>query len=571
MKSAPLWWAAVCQALLLIASAVTAHADEAARDVGHTTIAVSAQRVSYFSDEDVVEARGNVDVALPGNVTAQGDAFMMDLRQHRLVIAGHVRLHTPAGEYDGAAVADFLQYGRVYFVPLVPTADRWTFIDGNYAQPAKGLDMPGDAFALPDVRNHRPYVSGRRAVIDASTFVRIDPATTAILMGPDTPPLPGYVENFSSNPAFGQNALAGATFDAPYPFYGTSHSLEAVHFRVDQARQNPYFASFEHHSVADDGAYAVFSLNPATQPMKQWTLLGYAPEGSRSALSVDTQLFTTQTGLTQPSASNGFVDAQYVSALRQSSLLIDATQSYQSLLPGVATPNHPLVLGIQWNGYAQPVARSGFTFRLASETAWIHDIFGVSAQAQPDVWTTGLSATLGSPAVAGPFGSSIYGSGTLSRTWLSFPNTIGAQTLVVSDSKQVAPRLFGVLSASINSVWTGNPAMTFASPNAATGLAVAPQSPNGLPVYQTPTTTSAATDRTYGLTLSWQPNPQFQFAATGLRSVYTPGQPIAPSQMSLGVRANVTRTLYVTVGRLYYFNWMGQSWSPKFSFQVSAQ
>ena len=527
--------------------------------------------MQYFSDDATVLARGEVRVTLPDGATASGDAFAMDLRLRRLLVAGHVHLSTPDGAYDGAAVADFLAYRRVYFIPLEPQADRWTFRNGDYSKPAKGLDMPGDVFYFPDLRGHRPYITGRRAVIDASTYVEFEPATAAILMGPDTPKLPSFVDNYSANPAFGQNSLAGATFDAPYQFEAGAHTLEALHFRYDQAIADPYFLSFEHHSVADDGAYAVFSLNPMTQYAKQWTLLGYAPSGARGAFSLDAQLFTTQHDLAQPSGANGFVDLQFIHALRQSSVLVDATQSYDSLLGNPVQPNHAFISGLQWSGYEQPIFRSGFTFRVASGAAWVHDAFGVSGKPQPNITMEDLSATLATPQLPGPFGSSLSATASDQRTWLSFPNQIASQSLVVSDGKLLAPKVYGVLSGLVQSVRTNDPALAVISPNAATGLVAQPASPNGLPVLGVPTTTTAAVERDYTAALSWQPNPAFQFAASDSRIFYAPGQPMAPTQLALSARADVTRTLFVTIGRIYYFDWQRQAWSPRFSFQVSAQ
>jgi hypothetical protein len=556
--------------LLCWAPAIS-HADETPRDVGHLKIDVTADRVEYFADEGIVLARGHVVASLPDGTSARADAFAMDLRQHRLVIAGHVDFLTSAGEFHGAAISDFLAFGRVYFLPLDPTADRWTFFNGDYAKPARGRDMPGDVFYLPDLRGHRPYITGGHATIDAGTYVKMEPATTAVLMGPDTPPLPAFVDNFSSNPAFGQNALAGATFDAPYPFYGSGNTLDTLHFRYDQALADPYFLSYEHHSVADDGAYAVFSLNPMTQSDKQWTLLGYLPMGTKQAVSVDSQLFTSQSGLAQPQTSNGFADVRYLTALRQSSILADATQVYDSLIPGVEQQDHPFVFGLEWTGYQQTIFHSGFTFRALSGLGWIHDAYGVGGFGSRDVRTSYYGATVGTPTVDGPFGSDLYATGSMEATDLSFPNRVVSQTATVSDGKQLAARLYGVISGSVGTVDADNPLQAFASPNSAIGLAPSPLSPNGLPVLEYPTETAGAVDREYEETLSWQPSAQFQFSAIGLRSVYVPDQPIAPSVLALSVRADVTRSLYVTLGRAYQFNWRGQGWGSQFSIQVTGQ
>lgn len=468
-------------------------------------------------------------------------------------------------------MSDFLAFGRVYFLPLDPAADRWTFLNGDFSAPQKGRDMPGDAFAIPDERSRRPYVTGRQAIVDAGTYVAVLPAATAILMGPQTPPLPEYVDNFSANPAFGQNALPGAAFDAPYPFYGSQNTLEAVHFRYDQSRSDPYYASFEHHTVGDSGSFVVFSSNAFTQPQKQWTLLGYDPLGPRQSLALTAQLFTVQPGLAQPSSSTAFADMQYVRALRRSSLLLDATQVYDSLLDGSPTPNHPFAFGASWNGFTEQVGKTGFTLRLASGVASVHDALGLGGTSRTDVGTGFLSAVIGSPAIAGPFHSTAYASAAAQQTWLSFPNVVRTMTVSLTDGKQVAPNFYAVASGVVQTAQTDHPAQTFAMPNVATGLTPSPQSPNGLPFLGFATTAPRAIDRTYGLTLSWQPSPAFQLSIAGAHSSYGPGQPFPPSSITLNARASALHSLYIALGRTYYFNWQGQRWSPRFSLQVSGQ
>lgn len=553
------------------ALAQAARADETPHDVGHARVVVAADAVRYFSDDELVTGNGDVRVTLPDGATATGDLFAMDLRAHRLLVAGHVLFRTPAGDFAGAAISEYLQFDRTYFLPLVPTADRWTFFGSDYAKPARGRDMPGDVFDIPDVRGKRPYVSGTRAIIDAGTYVLVEPATTAILMGPDTPPLPAYADNFSSNPAFGENALPGATFDAPYPFYGSAHTLDALHIRYDQMLADPYFLAFEHHSVGDDGAYAVFSLNPMTQPLKQWTLEGYDPMGSRQALTLNAQLFTDQDGFSQPVTSNGFADVRFVRAIRESSVLLDATQSYDSLIPDAAAPDHPFVAGVQWSGYQQPIGRTGFTYGLDSGASWLRDLYGTAGTRDADVSTTFAGITVATPTVAGPFASSLYGTAAEQRTWLDVPNAVTTQTFVVTDGKQIARDVYAVASDSFGSVRTQDPLLVYASPNGATGLTPSPLSPNGLPVFQTDTVDPRAVDRSYALTFSWQPDPQFQFGTSTSRSNYSPLQTFPPYATTLDVRANVLRNLFVTVSRTYFYDWFGQGWSPQFSIQVSGQ
>ena len=558
-------------ALAFLAGPSVAGADVVAHDVGHGRITVTADTVRYYADDAIVWGSGGAKTTLPDGTTATGDVFAMDLHAHRIELAGHVSFSTPAGIFTGAALSMNLSFGRTYFVPLVPAADRWTFFGSDYAHPARGRDMPGDVFVLPDVSAKRPYVAGKSALIDASTFVQIEPATTAVLGGPDTPPLPSFADNYSSNPAFGENALPGATFDAPYPFYGTGNSLEALHVRYDQNRADPYFLSFEHHAVADDGAYAVISLNPLTQPDKQWTLVGYLPEGPVHAFSASAQLFTVQDGLAQPSSSNGFVDWQYTSAWRQSSLTLDATQAYDSLLTGSGPPDHPFIIGVSWNGYQHELFRSGFTYRVTTGAAWERDRDGISGTGEDDLHTSFAGLTMGTPQVAGPFGSSLYGTASLEHTWLSFPDAVTTQTFVASDSAQLAKRVYGVLSDTFGSVRTDDPALAFASVNVATGLVPSLASPNGLPAFGTITTSPRIADRAYAYTLSWQPNSSLQFGTTTSRSDYSPAQTFPPWATTIGVRANVGRDLFLTAGRTYFYQWFGQGWSPRFTFQVSGQ
>jgi len=115
--------------------------------------------------------------------------------------------HAPrADSYDGAAFADFLPFRRVYFVPLDPVADRWTFLNGDYAHPEKGRVMPGDAFFLPDVSQIRPYIRAKGAVIDP---------------------------------------VSSVSFDAPYDFAGSDNALSTLHYRYDPRHHS--YLPFEQH------------------------------------------------------------------------------------------------------------------------------------------------------------------------------------------------------------------------------------------------------------------------------------------------------------------------------------
>ncbi|HEY5096334.1 MAG TPA: hypothetical protein VII69_14575 [Candidatus Eremiobacteraceae bacterium] len=557
--------------------------------VGHAPITIAADRVMYFSNEATIQARGHVRATLPDGASLTADAFSMDLSLERIVAAGHLTIHTSAGDFSGAAIADFLPFRRLYFVPLVPGADRWTFLNGDYAHPEKGREMPGDAFFLADFGATRPFIVAKRAIIDPTTFARFAPASFGLFNGTiRTPPLPPFVENFSEDPNFGVNALSGATYDIPYGFAGSATTLDAVHLRYDQTLNT--YASFEHHLVAPSGAYAVFSLNPATQLNKQWNLLGYAPLGAKAALELTTQLFTFQSGLSQPLSSNGFADVKVLRALHHSSLTFELTPQYGNLL--APTPrgfygnsshtyaqNHPMTFGASWSSFDEPLWKSGLSFRVQSGFGYDHDYFGIGVLHPQTVTTKFVGASLETPVYPGPFKSGLTAVYQIQRTWLSFPNVVDRDTLAVTDSRRFNRSLILLASGVFDSISTHDLAATFSAPNATTGLTPSPQSNNGIAnvggvgIYPQ---FLGATNRAFGLTAEFQPNNAFQMSMSLQQNNYSPLQTpthFGPPryQFSGDVRFKISKTTSLDIARAYFFNWGGLGWTPRFSLQVTPQ
>ncbi|MBC5825948.1 MAG: hypothetical protein GIW99_01730 [Candidatus Eremiobacteraeota bacterium] len=565
-------WLVGCLALLMPVNAIAAQDAQAPKD---QIITVSASRVEYFSDAGMIRARGAVRVTMAHGVTMEGDAFSMDLALRRFLVAGHVRLETRAGTFRGAAVAEFLAFRRTYFVPLEPDPDRWTFLNDDFAHPEKGRLMPGDAFFLRDFSGQAPYIVAKQAQIAPASYVKFVPARFVFLNGRlNTPPLPPYVYNFSANPDFGQNSLSGATFDAPYNFAGSTHALDAVHFRYDSQKKT-YF-SLEHHALLGDRGYAVFSLNPATQANKQWNLLAYERVGKSDALALNAQLFTDQHGLSQPRSANGFADVQFTQPFRQSSLTVDVTQEYDDLLGQSAARNHALIAGVAWSGFDQRIGRSGLTYRLQSGFARAHDAYGVSGSGLHDVWTHFLGASLSTPVYPGPFRSGISAIFRGQRTWLSFPNLVDSQSVQLSDGKRLTGQLSAVASYVVQSIAVRDASLTVASPNIALGLLPLPGSSNGLPTFDgTADFFPHAVDRSVVLSAAYAASPDFQATLTALSNHFSPALPagIGPPKYHLAgdVRARISKTLFLDLGRQYYFNWAGRTFSPQFTLQVSAQ
>jgi hypothetical protein len=248
-----------------------------------------------------------VQVRTSDGFTVTGDAFSMDLKLNRFLVAGDVTLQDATGRVSGAAISDFLDFRRIYFVPVTNEPDRWTFLDGDLVHPAKGRVMPGDTFYFPII-NATPSVTATAAVIGTKTYVRFVNSHT--YLGNTEIPLGSDVVNFSSNQYFAQNTLSGATVDLTWNVAGNANSLTGVHLRYDPTYKT--YLSVEQHFVGDH-EYAIFSVNPATRAEKWWNMMLYEKLGSRFQISTFTQLYTQQNWLSEPSAAQQttFINATY--------------------------------------------------------------------------------------------------------------------------------------------------------------------------------------------------------------------------------------------------------------------
>ena len=121
------------------------------RAEAQTLLHLHADRIAFYYDRFLVEADGHVRIQTSDGTTITGDTFTMDLKLNRFMIAGHVTLRDATGNLSGAALADFISFKRVYFIPVTSAPDRWTYLNGDYSHPAKGRIMPGDTFAFPDL------------------------------------------------------------------------------------------------------------------------------------------------------------------------------------------------------------------------------------------------------------------------------------------------------------------------------------------------------------------------------------------------------------------------------------
>jgi hypothetical protein len=295
-----------------------------------TLVHLQADHIEFYYDRFLIEADGNVRIRASNGFTATGDAFSMDLKLNRYVLAGHVTMATSSARVSGAAIADFLDFDRIYFVPVTSAPDRWTFLNGDLAHPVKGRIMPGDSFYFP-VINQSPSLTASSAVIGSKTYVRFSGVNA--IFGGAAVPLGSYVINFSPNPYFAQNSLSGANFDATWNFAGSENALSALHLRYDTT--NHTYLAYEQHLVGSHD-YAIFSVNPLTKPGRFFNLQLYEKLGEKFQVQSFTQFYVYQRNLTLPEAATQttYVNATY--ALPHSYLSGGATfTNYNILGPGV--------------------------------------------------------------------------------------------------------------------------------------------------------------------------------------------------------------------------------------------
>lgn len=394
--------------MALIAALFAATLFSCAAASAQTLIHLNAGTVNFYYDRFLLEAEGNVRVTTSDGMTMTGDAFSMDLKLNRFVLAGHVRVQDPSGSQDGAALADFLDFNRIYFLPIVsgpadsPLPDRWTFLNGDFAHPAKGREMPGDPFFFPDLGDDKPFVVTNSAVIGAKSFVRFGGNKIDLANGLGAyVPTSSYYVNFSTDRHLGENSLAGANYDATWEFAGSANAISALHFRYDTV--NKTYLSFEQH-ISGKKAYGVFSINPMTRPQKFWDLLLSDEPSPYYQIKTFTQLATNQHWLTQPNAAGQYTILQATHALPNSFLQVSAQDTNFSLLPPgnyhgiVPVIDHPWQMTLSAQTFDHRIGRTPFYERVGWGFGYAHDASRVlqtlGGTPYTTIWNHNLDAIL---------------------------------------------------------------------------------------------------------------------------------------------------------------------------------
>ena len=557
-----------------------------------TLLRLHADRITFYYDRYLVEADGHVRVTTDDGETITGDTLSMDLKLNRFVIASNVELTSPGGNLKGAAIADFLDFKRVYFLPVIAKPDRWTYENGDYTHPLKGREMPGDTFYFPDLRNTKPSLAAKSATIGPKSYVRFN-TVTSYLFGLGAP-LPSYYVYYGANPDMAVNSLSGANLDLTYNFAGNNNSISALHLRSDQA--NGVYASFEQHLTGKNG-YAVFSVNPGTKYKHFWTLVLDRRFGRRFQINTFSQLYNEQRYFEAPHASAQWSYVSGTYALPQSFIQAQANfVNYNLIGPSApASPKHPDQLQITASTFNHRIAKTPFYENLSYGIGFNHDAYGLQDYGgfnYTTIWNHTLGFTLYLPGLK--FGDrdnpyrTYYFNGTYSKgySWFSVPHYTVTDTTATSISRQFSREVNAYVSYGVNN--TGDYYRHGGYEPPATPPVV-----DGVPVYSILAFRGVSTLRTFAVggsysanpnlvaTLAYQHHQDFPLPYPGLfqmpplNNIGQPqyanylGQP--PNNITGDLRFLALPHVVLDISRSYYFNYGNLRWSPQTTLQVIGQ
>ncbi len=558
-----------------------------------TVVRLHADRIAFYYDRYLVEADGNVQVTTSDGATVTGDTFSMDLKLNRFVIASNVHLKSREGNLDGAAIADFLDFKRIYFLPVIEKPDRWTYENGNFTHPLKGREMPGDAFYFPDLRSSKVSLVAKSATIGEKSYVRFE-AVKSYIFGVGAP-LPSYYVYFGADPDLAVNSLSGANLDLTYQFAGNNNSISALHFRSDQA--NGLYASFEQHFAGPHG-YAVVSVNPGTKQQRFWNVVLDQRIGQRFQINTFSQLYLDQPHwLQRPSAASTWSSITATQALSQS--FIQATASlvnYNLIGPGQsAEVNHPTQLQLTATSFNHRIGKTPFYENVSYGIGFNHDAFGLQRYGgynYTTIWNHNVGWTFYLPGVKIGDRDNTYRTYSFNATytkqyqWFSVPHYTVVDNTVGSISRQFSRDVNAYVSYSVANTGDYYRHSGYSAPDT-------PPVIDGVPVYSILAFRGVSTLRTFAAganysananliaTLTYQHHQDFPIPYPGLyplpplNNLGLPqyqnflGQP--PNNITPEIRFLAMPHVVFDISRSYYFNYGNLRWAPQTTVQVIGQ
>jgi hypothetical protein len=567
-----------------------------------TSLDLQADRVIYYSNRYIVWGEGHVRIRLSDGTVLTGELFSMDLKLNRYLLAGNVHIDSDDVHEIGAAFAGYPDLDRSYFLSANGNPDKWTYFGLDFAHPQKGRTQPGDAFFIPDVSAEKPYIVASSATILPKTNVQFRSSRLYVL-GVYIP-TGKWVQTFSANPNYAQNAFSGASFDIGLPYNGSLHAISAIHLRYTGTAK--LFLSFDQHFVWDRD-YIVFSINPVTQEQRQFNLIGYKRISPKMEARIFAQLSTAQHGIYRPENASAYTNLSYVVSLRHSALALTADQYNTSLLQFPPAINalgideraydHPADAQLAWTGRDTPLTkftpinlrlRSGvgiahdsyhcgpiFAFCLDDprnktglDLGYVLDYFGAQRTRVPTITQKFLGATLYTNSLPLDKLRSLNFNLTLDkqRQWFSLPHHIDTTTTTASLSKTYTRKLafLGAYSVTQLGDFYGARQLEFYPPD----LVLNPFNGILYPGYRA--FRGFSTSRAITGSAVVTPNDYFNYAFTVRRGYDFPAPipglfGIPPWEITNEFRFRIAKQILMDVTRTDYLNFGG--YAPSFSVQ----
>ena len=544
---------------------------------------VRADSIGFYFDRMMLAAQGRVRARL-GTRKIECDALRYDLAHNTVTAVGNVRVISQRGDFSGAAYALNLVTGAATLLKLDPLPSTFTLRDDDVSTAVEAPAEP-DAFNIPDTGAELPYITSMRADVVSNASVRFTPARFPV-NAKIAVPSPSYMYVFAPNPAFGVTppTLPAASFDQPYDLIGTTHSLLAAHLRYSTT--NGIGTSIDEHLVDGPQRYLVgsymlqdrhFDVDGFEQlsPHLTQNVTGSLAENEKYAsyvLQRTSKLITTTLTLTQSeqslgpleSASSAVDDLQVNTVVRRIGHLLSyklrTDYGYDNNLPQAPSPTATL---------APSPTQSQVPSPIASQPAY-------QVPYNADFRTT-VGASLYTPAVSGPFKTSLSGEYDFSSTHYDYPHQLAYSTTLFTLSRRInhAVSLYG----NVSFAQTYDHYNLQAFPNAPQQFWGLPSpgssfiAPDGTPYPGYLAFNGVSTTRTYFLTTTIAPNPNFNLLVSLTEMTGFPqfhGEGPTPLTASFDLRIRPIRN-YVAVefGRSYVFGWDGQHLTPQYTLGIS--
>jgi hypothetical protein len=567
-----------------------------------SSLDLHADRIVFYSGRYVLTGEGHVRIRLSDGTVLYSELFQMDLKLNRFLLAGNVHIDSGNIHEVGAAFAGYPDLDRSYFLSANGDPDRWTYFGLDFAHPNKGRAQPGDAFFIPDVTQERPYIVASSATILPKNSIDFSGSRLYIL-GVFIP-TGKWVQNFSANSNYAQNAFAGASFDIGLPYNGSRNALSQIHLRYTGLQH--YFLSFDQHFFWDRD-YIVFSVNPVTQGQRQTNLIGFKRISPKMQIRLFSQLSTLSSGIYEPSVVSAYTNLSYTASLRHSAVVLNADQYNNSLLQHPVVDeysyDHPSDGQLTWYGRDTPLTkytpinlrlRSGYGiahdgYHCGPESAkclgdhpgndptvdfgYVLDYFGKARTRVPTITQKFVGFTLYSNSIPLDRLHTFNFNVTLDkqRQWFSLPHHIDTTTTTASLAKTYTRKLafLGAMTITNLGDYYGARQLEFYPPFLPPYSTQYLES-NGVPYPGYNAFRGFSTTRAYTGSAVITENPFFNYIFTVRRDYDFPapipavfGTP--PWAITNEIRFRVAKNLLIDMTRIDYFNWSG--YHPSFNLQ----